>query len=166
MFATGSGLSSRYAERTIRITRAGDQPGHHNELAADGAGVTVGRYRLQLGSEDNAILSCWDTTEGKFRRCRVYSLAKLMVLAPLLFSNLEGLRQVEDVCVVGDEAFLVYPDTHGDLHGYLKQRRKLLEVEAAHCFSQIVDMLRSAHSHSIVLRDLKLKKFIFADVDR
>lgn len=164
MFATWSTLSNSYVEHPKRITRTGDSPDH--EDAGDGCGVTIGRYRLQLGSGDNAILSCWDLTEGRRMRCRVYSLAKLVVLAPLLFSNLDGINHPQDVCVVGEEAFLVYPDAHGDLHGYLKQRRRLLEVEAARCFRQIVDMLRSAHSHRTVLRDLKLKKFIFADVDR
>ena len=45
----------------------------------------------------------------------------------------------------------------GNLHYYLKQRRKLKEGLAASIFRQIVLLVRDAHSKSVVLRNLRLK---------
>ena len=91
----------------------------------------------------------------------MYSPAKLMVLAPLLQDRI---NKPEDVCVVRDRAFLIYPDMYGDLRDKIK---RLTEVEATQYFNQIVGMLHSAHSHSIALSAcLRMSNMHFADMDR
>ena len=97
---------------------------------------------------------------------RAYSNEKLMQLAPILSSDLEGMPPIEEILRVGNKAYLIYPSTHGDLHGHLKQRKRLPEPAAAAYFIQVIQILRCAHSRGVVLRDLKLKKFVFADLER
>ena len=63
----------------------------------------------------------------------------------------------------GEKVFVFSPKPFGDLHNYLKQRRKLKEGVAARLFQQIVLLVRDAHRKNVVLRDLKLKKFVFED---
>lgn len=128
--------------------------------------LTVGSYTVDLGSGENGMLTCWDARDGKRMRCRVYSREKLMQIAPILSYDLNGMTPMEELVNTGAKTFLVYPDSHGDLHGYLKRRQRLPEPMAADYFKQMLEMLCCAHSRGVVLRDLKLKKFIFVDPGR
>ena len=60
---------------------------------------------------------------------------------------------------LGDKLF-------GNLHDYLKQRRKLKEGLAASIFRQIVLLVRDAHRKNVVLRNLRLKKLVFEDQEK
>lgn len=159
MFTTAANLLSNNVEHSNTVTLAASQ-----DVEQDC--VTVGRYKLQRSALGDANgMACWDEA-GRQWYCRQYSLAKLMVLSPLLFASIDRTNQPQEVCVVGQEAFLVYSGAYGDLHSHLRQRRKLGELEAAKYFRQIVELLCSAHANNIVLRDLKLKKFVFSDANR
>lgn len=62
--------------------------------------------------------------------------------------------------------YLIFPPSHGDLHSYVRQRKRLKETEARKLFQQIVETVQACHEQGIVLRDLKLRKFVFADPQR
>ncbi|XP_067007627.1 tribbles homolog 2 [Anabrus simplex] len=62
--------------------------------------------------------------------------------------------------------YLVFPPAHGDLHSYVRQRKRLRESEARRLFQQMAETVRACHEEGIVLRDLKLRKFVFADSHR
>ncbi|XP_049775663.1 tribbles homolog 2 [Schistocerca cancellata] len=62
--------------------------------------------------------------------------------------------------------YLVFPKAHGDLHSYVRTRKRLREHEARQLFLQIAETVRACHEEGIVLRDLKLRKFVFADAAR
>ena len=69
--------------------------------------------------------------------------------------------------VVGDrQTYLFFPPCFTDLHSYVRTRRRLREPQARPLFRQIVLAVQEAHSKGIVLRDLKLRKFVFADESR
>ena len=69
--------------------------------------------------------------------------------------------------VVGNRyLYLVYPKAHGDLHSYVRSRKRLRESEAKRLFKQIAETVQVCHRNGIVLRDLKLRKFVFADPQR
>uniref|UniRef100_H2Z4X5 Protein kinase domain-containing protein n=1 Tax=Ciona savignyi TaxID=51511 RepID=H2Z4X5_CIOSA len=53
-----------------------------------------------------------------------------------------------------------------NLHSYVRSKRRLAEVVAAPLFHQVVAAVAHAHGHNIILRDLKLRKFIFRDAER
>lgn len=62
--------------------------------------------------------------------------------------------------------YLVFPPAHGDLHSHVRLRKRLREPEARRLFKQIAETVRVCHEQGIVLRDLKLRKFVFADPHR
>ena len=66
--------------------------------------------------------------------------------------------------IVGDKlSYLFFPPCSTDLHSYVRTRRRLREPHARILFRQIVSAVHEAHSKGLVLRDLKLRKFVFTD---
>ena len=53
-----------------------------------------------------------------------------------------------------------------NLHSYVRSKQKLSETVAAPLFNQVVAAVAHCHKNNIVLRDLKLRKFVFKDEDR
>ena len=72
----------------------------------------------------------------------------------------------QEVVVGQKHIYLVFPPCHGDMHCYVRTRRRLREPNARHLFRQIVAAVHEAHIKGIVLRDLKLRKFVFTDESR
>jgi tribbles-like protein len=72
----------------------------------------------------------------------------------------------QEVVVGQKQIYLVFPPCHGDMHCYVRTRRRLREPNARHLFRQIVAAVHEAHAKGIVLRDLKLRKFVFTDESR
>lgn len=54
----------------------------------------------------------------------------------------------------------------GDLHSHVRVRKRLRENEARRLFRQMCEVVKTCHEQGIVLRDLKLRKFVFADTER
>jgi len=63
-------------------------------------------------------------------------------------------------------SWLVTLPHYGDLHTYLRVRRRIREGEAQRLFSQAVQVVELCHNAGLVLRDLKLRKFVFTDANR
>jgi tribbles-like protein len=60
----------------------------------------------------------------------------------------------------------VGPDAGEDLHAYVRRRRRLPELEAARLFAQALDAVAHCHRSGVVVRDIKLRRFIFTDANR
>ncbi|KAF3690215.1 Tribbles -like protein 3 [Channa argus] len=74
--------------------------------------------------------------------------------------NICGLQDV----VIGQESVYVFlPGHHGDMHAYVRSRKRLGEEEASHLFAQMLNAVEHCHRHGVVLRDLKLRRFVFTD---
>lgn len=56
--------------------------------------------------------------------------------------------------------------SQGDLHSHVRVRKRLRENEARRLFRQMCEVVKTCHEQGIVLRDLKLRKFVFADSER
>lgn len=85
--------------------------------------------------------------------------------------RLEGSGAVSAVAGLVDAAsarkrYLLLEGHHGDLHAYVRARRRLREPEARRLFRQAAMAVATCHEHGVVLRDLKLRKFVFADEAR
>lgn len=63
----------------------------------------------------------------------------------------------------GGRRYLLLEGHHGDLHAYVRARRRLREPEARRLFRQAAKAVATCHEYGVVLRDLKLRKFVFAD---
>jgi tribbles-like protein len=62
--------------------------------------------------------------------------------------------------------YLLSPASYGDLHSYLRSKRRLKEIEARNLFRQAAQAVFDCHRHGVVLTDLKLRRFVFADPQR
>ncbi|XP_067164073.1 LOW QUALITY PROTEIN: tribbles homolog 3 [Apteryx mantelli] len=107
------------------------------------------------------------STEAEYS-CRVYPAGSCQeALAP--YGRLPPHPNVARVAEViqGDRsAYVFFRAGHGDVHGHVRQREWLPEPEAARLFGQMAEAVARCHEHGLVLRDLKLRKFVFADRER
>ncbi|XP_062969984.1 tribbles homolog 3 [Cynocephalus volans] len=62
--------------------------------------------------------------------------------------------------------YTFFARTHGDMHSLVRSRRRIPEPEAAALFRQMATALAHCHQHRLVLRDLKLGRFVFTDCER
>ena len=124
------------------------------------------RYLVDMSSSEGGGFVCIDCSTGVSLHCRFYPMSKFVRQLPLLVTLREGVSRPLEIFRLAEEAFVLYPPTYGDLHSYLKRRKSLPEATAARYFRQVVNLVDSAHEKNISLRDLKLKKFLFADETR
>ncbi|XP_058535705.1 tribbles homolog 3 isoform X2 [Ochotona princeps] len=68
-----------------------------------------------------------------------------------------------DILAGTQHLYAFFARTHGDMHSLVRSRRRLPEPEAATLFHQMASVLAHCHQHGLVLRDLKLRRFVFAD---
>lgn len=76
-----------------------------------------------------------------------------------------GINSIEEVVVGPENTRIVFAPSYGDLHSYVRNKKILEESEAVHLFHQIVSIVAYCHENGVVLRDLKLRKFVFHDPD-
>lgn len=78
----------------------------------------------------------------------------------------DHVNEVEEVLLGETQVYVFFAKHLGDLHSYVRDKRKLKESEAIKFFGQIVTAVAHCHENGVVLRDLKLRKFIFKDEER
>lgn len=71
-----------------------------------------------------------------------------------------------DVVTGQDGVYAFLPHHHGDMHAHVRSRKHLDEEEARRFFSQMLSAVAHCHGHGVVLRDLKLRRFVFTDKHR
>ena len=76
------------------------------------------------------------------------------------------LNEIEEIILGETRAYVLFARHYGDLHSYVRQRRRLKEHEASRLFFQIVQAVLHCHESGVVLRDLKLRKFVFKNPER
>ncbi|XP_030586086.1 tribbles homolog 2-like [Archocentrus centrarchus] len=70
---------------------------------------------------------------------------------------------LQDVVIGQDKVYVFMPGHHGDMHAYVRSRKRLNEEEAGLLFAQMLNAVMHCHQHGVVLRDLKLRRFVFID---
>lgn len=127
----------------------------------------IGDYLLLEPTERNVYKAvCMNTGEQVV--CKVFPLATYRSRLAAYF-RVDGHNHVVSIreIVLGKAfAYVIFDRHYGDLHSYVKASRRLKEDEARTLFAQIVAAVAHCHSHGVVVRDLKLRKFVFADPDR
>ncbi|KAH9373772.1 hypothetical protein HPB48_007506 [Haemaphysalis longicornis] len=78
----------------------------------------------------------------------------------------EHVNQVEEVLLGESQSYVFFKRSYGDLHSYVRSKRRLRESEALSLFRQVAAAVHACHSAGVVLRDLKLRKFVFEDPER
>ncbi|RWS26012.1 tribbles 2-like protein, partial [Leptotrombidium deliense] len=84
----------------------------------------------------------------------------------LLLDGNPRFNSVQHVFIGPEKTYILFSRSYGDLHSYVRTEKRLKEPEAAKLFYQIASIVADCHRNGIVLRDLKLRKFVFKDAER
>ncbi|KAG8441641.1 hypothetical protein GDO86_010719 [Hymenochirus boettgeri] len=128
----------------------------------------IGNYLLLPPGDRDRPHRALDLHSGNQLHCKVFPLKhyqnKIESYIHLPFHpNITGIVEV----VQGEnDAYVFFEKDFGDMHCYVRSCKCVGEEEAAKLFRQIVSAVDHCHRHSVVLGDLKLRKFVFADKER
>ena len=143
--------------------------GRENEVTAISAPhniLTVGPYLVDRAIGDGINHPCVNSRTGERLFVQQMDLKAFVSMAYILLNECKWVQRTQDVYILDGKAYLFKGMSFGDLHNYLKQHKHLSEIQAVPLFRQIVEMVQDVHSKGIVLRDLKLKKFVFVDIHK
>ncbi|XP_011310143.1 tribbles homolog 2 [Fopius arisanus] len=142
-------------------------------IPTDNAGPTLlgNRFLLVGPAEGSALYRCVDVQNGQQLVAKALTASdrggEALLKAHL---RLEGTGAASGVAGVvdapGGKRYLLLEGHHGDLHAYVRARRRLREPEARRLFRQAAKAVAKCHENGVILRDLKLRKFVFADEAR
>lgn len=128
----------------------------------------VGPYVLLEREQDNCTYRALHCPTGREFTCKVYPAWEARtVLEPYTrLPTHEHVAQPTDVLLGSRLLYAFFAQTHGDLHSLVRSRRGVPELEAAALFRQMVAAVAHCHQHGLVLRDLKLRRFVFSNCER
>uniref|UniRef100_A0A8C4NNX2 Protein kinase domain-containing protein n=1 Tax=Eptatretus burgeri TaxID=7764 RepID=A0A8C4NNX2_EPTBU len=135
---------------------------------ADGCwhGVSrIGEYLLVGNVIPGHTCRALHTISGDELVCKVYDVKNYRDLmeAHYRLAPHRNINPVADILLGDHWAYVLYEASREDLHAYVRSCRHLPEDEAARLFEQVLVAVAHCHSAGVVLRDLKLRKFVFRD---
>ncbi|XP_008420187.1 tribbles homolog 1 [Poecilia reticulata] len=128
----------------------------------------IGAFLLLPLADRESLHGAMNTDTGDELLCKVFDMGVYQekiraygVLPP--HRNVAGIRDI----ILGERKAYVFLDKDfGDMHTLVKSCRRLDEEQARRLFRQVVLAVAHCHQAGIVLGDLKLRKFVFADEKR
>lgn len=125
------------------------------------------RYVFIDRIEGTPFFYCFDMKDMQQFYCKVSNscCAKLIEAYDRLKDH-SNINQLHKVIALNKKTYLLFPRPQDDMLSYLRTKKLLLEGEAQFLFCQMCNIVRSCHSKGVVLRDLKLRKFVFDDVEK
>lgn len=78
----------------------------------------------------------------------------------------QHINQILEILLGETRAYVFFERSYGDMHSFVRTCKKLREEEAARLFYQIASAVAHCHDNGLVLRDLKLRKFVFRNEER
>ncbi|XP_053430480.1 tribbles homolog 3 [Nycticebus coucang] len=131
-------------------------------------GSRLGPYVLLEPKEGGRVYRALHCPTGTEYTCKVYPAREaLAVLEP--YARLpphEHVARPAQVMAGTQRLYTFFSRTHGDMHSLVRSRCGVPEPEAAVLFRQMAAALAHCHQHGLVLRDLKLCRFVFTDSER
>ncbi|XP_004370541.1 tribbles homolog 3 [Trichechus manatus latirostris] len=128
----------------------------------------LGPYILLEPEEGGHAYRALHCPTGNEYTCKVYPACEaLAVQEP--YARLpphEHVARPTEVLVGTQLLYALFKRSHGDMHSLVRHRRRLPEPEAAMLFRQMAAALAHCHQHGLVLRDLKLRRFVFTNRER
>ena len=128
------------------------------------------RYLVNLRqrlTKDKSAYPCVDLISGRQLTCQEISLEDQLSLQNLhRLPNHPGLKLPVDTFRSPRGFYVLNRKDYGDLHNYVRSKKKLSEGESRRIFKQIVEIVHHCHSNLMVVSELKLKKLVFLDEER
>jgi tribbles-like protein len=137
--------------------------------------LKIGKYlltdRLPDTSVSIAVYRAIDVATSEEFLCRVLPLDRCRT--SLIPSSTVGphphISGISEVVIGATCAYVMHNTYIGcqeDLHAYVRRRRRLSEPEAARLFAQALEAVAHCHRNNVIVRDIKLRRFVFTDAQR
>lgn len=128
----------------------------------------IGKYLLLETLEGDHVFRAAHLHSGEEFVCKVFDIARYQesLAAYFCLSAHENINQIAEILLGEARAYVFFEKSHGDMHSFVRTCKKLREDEAARLFHQIASAVAHCHDSGVVLRDLKLRKFVFKNQDR
>ncbi|KAM5316933.1 tribbles homolog 2 [Desmodus rotundus] len=128
----------------------------------------IGKYLLLEPLEGDHVFRAVHLHSGEELVCKVFDISCYQEsLAPCFcLSAHSNINQITEIILGETKAYVFFERSYGDMHSFVRTCKKLREEEAARLFYQIASAVAHCHGGGLVLRDLKLRKFIFKDEER
>ncbi|XP_007932705.1 tribbles homolog 3 [Orycteropus afer afer] len=137
-------------------------------VPAEATASRLGPYALLEPEEGGRAYRAMHCPTGTEYTCKVYPASEaLAVQQP--YARLpphEHVARPAEVLVGTQFLYAFFARPYGDMHTLVRRRRRLPEPEAAALFRQMAATLAHCHQHGLVLRDLKLCRFVFTNRER
>lgn len=132
------------------------------------ASIVGGRYVLLEQQEGSAMYRSINVHTQEEFSCKVIAKERLQrsLAGHLRLDGQDHVNQVEEVLIGEGQSYVFFGRSYGDLHSYVRAKRRLREPEALSLFRQVATAVSACHEAGVVLRDLKLRKFVFEDPQR
>ncbi|XP_071762148.1 tribbles homolog 3 [Centroberyx gerrardi] len=146
----------------LRPRSPAPQPTHSQSLS------NIGPYFLVEPCEGAETYRAVHTHTQQQYTCKVLPLRGYQErLAPYArLGRHDNICGLSDVVIGRDSVYVFLPRHHGDMHAYVRGRKRLGEEEAGRLFRQMLNAVTLCHQQGVILRDLKLRKFVFTDTHR
>ncbi|XP_062845868.1 tribbles homolog 1 [Trichomycterus rosablanca] len=128
----------------------------------------IGQFLL-LPSMDPAVAhGAWDTETGEELVCKVFDMGQYQekIRAYSMLPGHRNIAQIKDIILGERKAYVFQEKDYGDMHTFVKSCKHLPEEQSSKLFYQIASAVAHCHQNGVVLGDLKLRKFVFADEKR
>jgi len=128
----------------------------------------VGKYLLLERPGGTSLYRAVDTETKTELRCKIIDVNRFReTLSPVFhLPPHESINKIAEILVSESYAYVFFERSYGDLHSHVRTRRRLKEEEASKLFYQVVNAVAHCHKSGVVLRDLKLRKFVFQNEER
>lgn len=99
---------------------------------------------------------------------QVFDIARYQesLVAYFALGQHQHINQILEILLGETKAYVFFERSYGDMHSFVRTCKKLREEEAARLFYQIASAVAHCHDNGLVLRDLKLRKFVFRNEER
>lgn len=165
--AAGNSSSSVAGQQNGAIsTQVGiqSQPGLVQPVSA---ALLADRYLLLDLVDGSSLYRCIDVRSHDELVCKVANNPCTNLLtAHFRLDGNSYVNPLRKVIQGQNQTYLFFSPSEGDLHSYVRVRKRLREPEARRLFRQMCEVVKCCHEQGIVLRDLKLRKFVFADTEK
>lgn len=158
--------SSSYLSGSLSPHLSAPTPPNFIPLSVNGQdGVKkIGKYAI-LEQTDLSTFKAVDSVSEEGFKVKIVPRSKYQeTFAPrFAMEPHEHINNIHEALFDGNYVYVFFPPTFLDIHTFIRNQRKLKEPQAAKLFYQIVSAVSHCHKSGVVLRDLKLRKFVFAD---
>lgn len=145
------------------LSQSHDPPGPEKHCVSQ-----IGPYiLLELTEGTQTYRAVHRVTEQEYT-CKVFCMKKYQeLIAPYMrLCPHDNISRISEIITGEHNVYVFFERNYGDMHSYVRACKRLQEDEAVRLFSQMATAVAHCHEHGVVLRDLKLRKFVFTDPQR